>query len=118
MRFTNMSLRHAIPGQEAQGSVHSADLPYVFGFFPKEGNIAGKFREVDFQLAELMEKYWTNFARSGDPNSEGLPKWPEFDGDQAYLQFKQDGSIGTSTGLRKPYCDLYRDVLKQRMTPH
>ena len=111
-------LRHAIPGQEAQGSVHSADLPYVFGFFPKEGNIAGKFGEVDFQLAELMEKYWTNFARSGDPNSEGLPKWPEFNRDQAYIQFKQDGSIGTSTGLRKPYCDLYRDVLKQRMTPH
>ena len=111
-------LRHAIPGQEAQGSVHSADLPYVFGFFPKEGNIAGKFGEVDFQLAELMESYWTNFARSGDPNSEGLPKWPEFDGDQAYIQFKQDGSVGASTGLRKPYCDLYRDVLKQRMTPH
>ena len=111
-------LQHAIPGQEAQGSVHSADLPYVFGYFPKEGNIAGKFGEVDFKLADLIERYWTNFAKSGDPNSEGLAKWPEFDGSQAYLQFKQDGSVGIATGLRKAQCDLYRDVLKARLTAH
>jgi para-nitrobenzyl esterase len=108
-------LQHAIPGQEAQGSVHSADLPYIFGYFPKAGNIAGNFGDVDFKLADLIETYWANFARTGDPNSNGLPKWPEFDGEQAYIQFKQDGSVGTSTGLRKPYCDLYRDVVKERM---
>ena len=109
-------LQHAIPGQEAQGAVHSADLPYVFGYFPKAGNIAGNFGDVDFKLADLIETYWVNFARTGDPNSNRLPKWPEFDGEQVYIQFKQDGSVGTSTGLRKPYCDLYRDVVKQRMS--
>ena len=44
-------LTHAIPGQEAQGAVHSADLPYVFGYFPKSGNIAGNFTSVDTQLS-------------------------------------------------------------------
>ncbi len=115
-RVYEYELQHAIPGQEAQGAVHSADLPYVFGYFPKSGNIAGNFGDVDFKLADLIETYWANFAKTGDPNSNGLPKWPEFGAEQVYIQFKQDGSVGTSTGLRKPYCDLYRDVVKQRMS--
>ena len=108
-------LQHAIPGQEAQGAVHSADLPYVFGYFPKQGNISGNFTQTDFKLADLIETYFTNFAKTGDPNASGLPKWPEFDGSQAYIEFKQDGSVAPSTGLRRTHCDLHREALKQRM---
>ena len=57
---------HAIPGQEAQGAVHSADLPYVFGFFPKSGNISGAFAQTDTTLSNSMVTYWTNFARTGN----------------------------------------------------
>jgi para-nitrobenzyl esterase len=46
---------HAIPGQEAQGALHSADLLYVFGYFPKSGNIGGAFAEADTQLSKLIE---------------------------------------------------------------
>jgi len=108
-------LQHAIPGQEAQGAVHSADLPYVFGYFPKAGNISGNFGETDFKLADLIETYWTNFAKTGDPNSSGVPKWPEFDGSQTYIEFTQDERVASAAGLRRPYCDLYREVLKQQM---
>ncbi len=108
---------HAIPGQEADGAVHSADLPYVFGYYPKHGNISGKFDDVDFKLADLIESYWTNFAKRGNPNGEGLPNWPEFDGSQAYIEFTQDGQVvPNSGGLRRAQCDLQREVLKQRMS--
>ena len=106
---------HAIPGQEAQGAVHSSDLPYVFGFFPMEGNISGAFGEIDTKLADLMETYWTDFARTGNPNDGKLPNWPEFDGTQAYLVFGQDGRVTTAAALRKPQCDFYRDVVADRM---
>jgi para-nitrobenzyl esterase len=106
---------HAIPGQETQGAVHSSDLPYVFGFFPKEGNISGAFGDVDTKLADLMQIYWTNFAKTGNPNDGKAPNWPEFDGTQAYLVFGQDGHVATAAALRKPQCDFYREVLADRI---
>jgi para-nitrobenzyl esterase len=106
----------AIPGQEAQGSVHSADLPYVFGFYPKGGNIAGAFGETDFKLADLIETYFTNFAKTGNPNGSGVPEWPPFDGSQRYVFFKEDGQVVVeSGGLRRKQCDLYREALHEKM---
>ena len=109
---------HAIPGQEAKGAVHSADLPYVFGFFPKTGNISGKFTALDRQIAGRVETYWSNFAKTGNPNGPTVPNWAEFGSTQTYVQFTQEGRVVTvPTGLRSPQCDLYREVLKQRMNP-
>lgn|GEM_PF-3267538 len=71
---------------------------------------------IDDHLADLMETYWTNFAKTGDPNSSGdpnsaaQPHWPEFDAAQLYLIFTEDGQGVASVGpMRAPQCDLYRD---------
>jgi para-nitrobenzyl esterase len=118
---------HAIPGQETQGAIHSADLPYVFGSFPASGNISGKFGPIDFNLADLMESYWTNFAKTSDPNSSGdpssadpnstaLPHWPEFDAAQLYFKFTEDGKgVASTVPFRAPQCDLYREILAVSM---
>lgn len=108
-------LERAIPGHEAEGAPHSNDLVYVFGYYPKTGNIGGVFGETDYKLADLVEKYWTNFARTGNPNGPDLPKWPEFDGTQAFIRFTEDGQVVADAGLRREQCDVYREVLKQRM---
>jgi para-nitrobenzyl esterase len=106
---------HAIPGQEAQGAIHGADLPYVFGYFPKTGNIAGSFGDVDLKLADLMESYWTNFAKTGNPNGAGLPDWPQFGSAQAFIQFTQDGHVANASRLRAAQCDVYREAMAERM---
>ena len=96
--------------------MHSSDLPYVFGYFPKSGNIAGHFSATDYKLADLMETYWTNFARTGNPNSDNLPRWPELDGSHLYLQFTQNGTaVVSAMPLRGPQCSLFREVMIQRM---
>ncbi len=108
-------LAHAIPGQEAQGAIHGADLPYVFGYFPKWGTIAGSFADVDIQLSNLMESYWTNFAKTGNPNSTGLPEWPPFDVEKKYIRFQQDGKVVTLTSLRDGPCGVYRASLAAQL---
>jgi para-nitrobenzyl esterase len=108
-------LDHAIPGQEAQGAVHSSDLPYVFGYFPKSGNIAGNFGEIDYKLADLIETYWTNFAKTGNPNASGIPDWPQFGDSKTFIQFAQDGRVVKAEGLRSRQCGVYRAALVERL---
>ncbi len=108
---------HAIPGHESEGAVHSADLPYVFGFYPSHGNIGGTFTDTDHKLADLIETYWTNFAKTGNPNGPTQPQWPEFDKSQTYIQFTQEGEVKKSQSLRGSQCNLYREVLKQHQQP-
>ncbi len=56
------------------GAFHSDDIEYVFGALDSRPEAV--WRPEDRKLSEMMGQYWTNFARSGDPNGPGLPKWP------------------------------------------
>jgi len=106
---------HAIPGQEAQGAVHGAELPYVFGYFPKWGDITGKFADADIQLSDRIETYWSNFAKTGNPNSLGLPEWPAFGVERKYIRFDQEGKVVPLASLRGAQCEVYRDSLATHM---
>ena len=106
---------HAVPGQEANGAVHSAELPYVFGFYPKTGNIAGAFNATDFKIADTIETYWTNFAKTGNPNGAGVPNWPEVDKTHAYVALTQSGDVKAGTKLREAQCSIYRQAVDARV---
>ena len=96
-------------GAKAAGATHSAELGYVFGTF-----VMGKPGPVDLKISANLQLYWTNFAKSGDPNGETLPAWPRHDSLlQAYLEFTDDGPIA-KTKLRNDICRLYEEALKGR----
>ncbi|XP_037076421.1 neuroligin-4, Y-linked-like [Pollicipes pollicipes] len=56
------------PSQQA-GSVHGSEIPYVFGRpLVQETTGASQFRPEDITISEMVMTFWTNFAKTGDPN--------------------------------------------------
>ena len=65
------------------GARHAGEIEYVFGALDSVPNVT--WDDADRKLSDLMMSYWSNFARSADPNGPGLPRWPGYDkatGDQ------------------------------------
>jgi para-nitrobenzyl esterase len=55
---------------------HSDDIEYVFGTL--DTRPGSEWRPEDRKLSEQFMSYWTNFAKTGDPNGPGLPEWPKY----------------------------------------
>ena len=95
-------------GRESDGAVHSQEMEYVFGTFGARNPFpAIIFTEVDHALSDSIERYWTNFAKTGNPNDATLPLWPKFEPDsRAYIEFTDAGPVARE-GLRRAFCDLF-----------
>ena len=84
-----------VPSGEA-GASHGAEMPYVFDHPDARRAVWG---EEDQLLAHTMVSYWTNFAKTGDPNGAGLPPWPQFSPQTGQaLLIGSDIRVGTVPG--------------------
>ncbi|XP_010004476.1 PREDICTED: carboxylesterase 4A [Chaetura pelagica] len=61
---------------------HGDEIAFVFG----KPFLAGYATEEESNLSRTVMRYWTNFARNGNPNGEGLVHWPQYDLDERYLE--------------------------------
>lgn len=104
-------------GKEKEGAIHASELSYVFGTLDHVGLIGAppvRVTSEDRQVSELIQKYWTNFAKTGNPNGAGLPTWPKFETtSRAYVQFTNDGSAISKEGLRRAFCDVFIENAKR-----
>jgi para-nitrobenzyl esterase len=92
------------------GASHFAELWYVFDHLDQS---PWNWTAGDRKLAEEMSSYWINFARSGDPNDQGLPPWPAFTNAERKVQYLGDpitvGSVANIYGL-SVFDSVYTDV--------
>lgn len=54
---------------------HASEIEFVFQVLSSKKL---PWRPEDQAMSELMSSYWTNFAKTGDPNGPGLPNWPAY----------------------------------------
>jgi para-nitrobenzyl esterase len=74
---------------------HSDDIEYVFGTLDTRPGT--EWRPEDRTLSEQMMTYWTNFAKTGDPNGPGVPMWPKLGTDNIVLHFDNPITVAPST---------------------
>jgi para-nitrobenzyl esterase len=60
--------------QAAKRAVHSAEIEYAMGNLAT--NKVYEWTPDDYKVSKLMQEYFANFIKTGNPNGPGLPKWP------------------------------------------
>lgn len=60
-----------------RGAVHSAEIEYAMGNL--DSNKVYAWTQDDYNVSRIMQEYFANFIKTGNPNGQGLPNWPTFD---------------------------------------
>jgi len=101
-------------GEGELGAFHSLEVPYVFGSLRNREWQWLPATADDESLSELLQTYWTNFAKTSNPNASGLPNWPAWSDDQKeFLVVKQDASVTAQRNFPPLFSRLGANELKQ-----
>lgn len=75
---------------EVVGAAHSAEIEYAMGNLPT--NRVYDWQPEDYKVSEILQAYFVNFIKNGNPNGLGLPNWPEVESntDAIYLKIDVD----------------------------
>jgi len=103
-----------IPGHPEIGAIHASEVPYVFGTLDQPRPMRPNYEDADQAISKAMQDYWTNFAKTGDPNSGWLPAWPQYQADtKKYLEFTDNGPV-VAADLRNAQCRVYAENLQKQ----
>jgi len=73
-RFSYVAV--SMRAQWPNGAPHATEIPYVFDTV--KARFGADLNPADETTARAANTYWSAFAKTGDPNSSGLPNWPVY----------------------------------------
>jgi para-nitrobenzyl esterase len=73
-----------------RGAVHSAEIQYAMGNLDLDKRYS--WEPADYEVSKLMQAYFVNFIKTGNPNGPGLPEWPAYRADNNYQRMRIDAA--------------------------
>jgi para-nitrobenzyl esterase len=107
----NRIINGAVATAADVGAIHAGEIVYVFGNLTASPNVS--WPPEDWKLSDEMGAYWTNFAKTGNPNGAGLPVWPKYGraGDHQVLHLNTD--IGAKPETHRERYEFWAAEAKQ-----
>jgi len=97
------------------GAGHGSEVSFVFNTLSARWGAPAEATPQEKELAKTMSSYWTNFAKTGNPNGQGLPNWPLYNNqNQDMLDVEMDGKIVSKPDPRKARFDVVEKGFKKR----
>jgi para-nitrobenzyl esterase len=94
------------------GAGHGSEVSYVFNTLNARWG-ATEVTPEEIKLAQMMNTYWANFAKTGNPNGEGLPIWPLYNTQkEEILDIESDGKPIGKPDPRKARLDVIEKAFK------
>ncbi|NWX31189.1 SASB hydrolase, partial [Notiomystis cincta] len=86
---------------------HGTEIAFIFG----KPFLAGDATKEEYKLSRTLMKYWTNFAKTGNPNGEGLVHWPQYDLEEKYLEIDLEQKVAKK--LKEKKMEFWAQLMKE-----
>jgi para-nitrobenzyl esterase len=97
------------------GAGHGSEVSFVFNTLNARWGAPAEATPEEKELARIMNTYWTNFAKTGNPNGKGLPVWPLYDTQkEQILDIELDGKAVVKPDPRKARLNVIEKAFKKR----
>ncbi len=93
------------------GAFHSGEIVYAYNNLH---TLNRPWEPIDHKIADMMSSYWANFAKTGNPNGDGLPKWEMYQpvNEQVMIIDKTSGSQPLPTKKQMEFWEMYYSSVK------
>lgn len=97
------------------GAGHGSEVSFVFNTLNARWGNPGEATPEEKELARIMNTYWANFAKTGNPNGKGLPNWPQYDVQkEQILDIDLDGKAVAKPDPRKIRFNVIEKAFNQK----